>query len=744
MKIHILGFPRIGLKRELKFKIEIFWKSKKFNDEINLIKIKDNICKYNWNLQKYFDLDYINFGDFSYYDNILNTLLYFNCIPNRFKFNLKNLSLKEYFELSRGNEKNVPMEMTKWFNTNYHYLVPEYKYETKFNLGLNWIYDEIKKIKFLNNSIKFFLIGPLSLLKLGKIKDNKLKNKLFLLPDLLIFYINFIKNLNYYKVDLIQIDEPCLNSNISNLWFDCFKNIYLLLNSYFSNIILINCNNLNFYKFLKKIPFKIIHVDLNILNFVDLNYNEISIGLIDGKNIWNNNIEISFYLIKKNFKNLKNLYISPNNTFFNLPINLNFELKNNVKNWLSFTVQKLKELKILKDIFNKEFKYLSKDFIKNLFNIEDRKKSKLVYKYNLQKLFKNLDKNKFYYRKNYILRKNEQKINLKLNLLPTTTIGSFPQTSKIRKLRLNFKKNLINKDIYIKYIKKEIYYIIKKQIDYKIDVFVHGEPERNDMVEYFSEYMSGILKTENGWVQSYGTRCVKPPIIYGDINVKNYITLNWIKYSKSLTKNHLKGMLTGPITMLKWSFIRNDQPNYLTSLNFSIFIKKEVLKLELNKINIIQIDEPALIECLPLKKIYYNLYFNWSLKIFLFSFNSVLLKTQIHTHICYSDMKNILKYIKNIDIDVISIETARSNMEILPFFINYKNDIGLGIYDIHSKIKLNINYSIYLIKLIILFLNKNNVWINPDCGLKTRNWKEVNKSLLNMVYSKNIIKSFLF
>lgn len=750
MQTHILGSPRIGPNRELKFAIEKFWNIKNKDSELNLINTKNNICFLNWKNQINLGLNYINVGDFSYYDHILTNLVYLGGIPSRFKLNPKFITINEYFELARGNSENHPMEMTKWFNTNYHYLIPEFDINTKFSIKNKWLFEDIENSKKFNYPIKVSILGPITMLKIGKIKDNKLKNRLLLLPNLITNYIDLINKINTLKVNFIQIEEPILSVDISISWLNSFKATYLLLSKFFSNLIITTYFNEinNYLKFILSIKNIGLHLDItnnaNIDFLKNTNYNNkfISLGIIDGKNIWKNNLEESYYLIKDINIFFKKVFLSTTTSLLHIPINLEKEKKinKNIKNWLSFGIQKIKELNILKDLFKKKNK-LPKEFIKNIFFIENKKKSKLISNNKIQVLIKNLNKNDFEYRINYNLRKLYQKIYLNLPKLTTTLIGSFPQTNKIRKLRLNLKRKNISTNNYIRCIKKEIKFCILKQKKWNIDVFVHGEFERNDMVEYFSSLLNGFISTNFGWVQSFGTRYVKPPIIFGDIYMSKYITVKWIKYAQKLTTNFVKGMLTGPITMLKWSFCRNDQPLYITALQLSLAINKEIIELEKNNIKIIQIDEPALREFLPLKKINYNNYFNWVIKSIILSYKDVKPYTQIHSHICYSEFKSILPCIKKIDLDVISIETARSNMSLLSILNIYINEIGVGIYDIHSKRILEINKAVYYIKLIINHLKKNSIWINPDCGLKTRNWTDINKSLKNMV---NSVKKYLF
>ncbi len=756
---HIIGQSRIGFNRDLKKYLEscfefnqYFEKNKNYLNEL-----KKKILYNNWNLKINNNINYINIGDFSFYDHILDNIFNINCIPKRFKIKNNENFLKNYFILAKGDSNNQPLEMKKWFNTNYHYLVPEYDLDTKFLLNLNILKNDICFAKIFKKKIKFIIIGPLTFLKLGKIKDNNLKNRLLLLPELLLTYFSLINELGD-NVHLIQIDEPILILNLSEVWLKCLKNVYNILCSYFTNIIITTYFeqiNETYLKYIENINFFSIHLDLinykKINNFIkneNIKYNYISVGIIDGKNVWRNNLEKSFYVIK-NIK--KRIMISTSCSLIHVPVDLNSEKFKNkkiktIKNWISFGNQKLEEIKNLSEVYefslnyNKK-KYINKSFIKNIFFVMNKKKSKLIFVKNIQNKIRKININNFKYRINYSLRRDIQKKYFKLNQLTTTTIGSFPQTTKIRKIRIDYKNKIISKHDYENLLKKEIYFIVKKQLDYNLDIIVHGEPERNDMVEYFAESIEGFLITNNGWVQSYGSRYVKPPIIYGDMYIKNYLTLNWIKYSQNLTKKPLKGMLTGPITMIKWSFRRIDQPNYITSLQIALVLKKEIKKLEKIGIKIIQIDEPAIREFLPIKNNKYKYYFNWAVKTFILILNGLKNNTQIHTHVCYSEFNNIINFIKDLNVDVISIETSRSNMSITKILNSYDNDIGLGVYDIHTKRKMEINYAIYLIKIIINNIDIKKIWINPDCGLKTRKWFEIDKSLKNIVYCSKIFKN---
>ncbi|XXS36613.1 MAG: 5-methyltetrahydropteroyltriglutamate--homocysteine S-methyltransferase [Candidatus Nasuia deltocephalinicola] len=755
---HIIGLPRIGYNRDIKNVLEKCFYSENESVFLYLEELKRKILFKNWNLTIKNNISFINLGDFSYYDHILDNVFILNSFPEKYKN--KSL-LNKYFACAKGDSENQPMEMVKWFNTNYHYIVPEYYIKSKFSFNISFIEEDIKFSKLFNKNLKYILIGPFTLLKIGKIKDNILKNRLLFIPNIFYCYVKILNFLNKNGIKIIQIEEPIVILNISNFWLNYLNNFYSLLSSYFSNLIFVTYFeeiSKNSLKFLEKIKFKSLHLEIlnkNQLKYIannNLNSEYISLGLIDGKNIWINDLEKSWYIIKEISKK-KKILISTSCSFIHIPIDKNLELKNNIKkinNWISFGAQKLIELNVLSKVYENFvqnlYSFIDKNFIKNLFFIKNKKKSKLIFIKKIQNKIRNINLKDFKWReKEFYFRNKKQKNYFNFEILKTTTIGSFPQTKKIRKLRSDYDKKNINKSYYEFLIKREINYIIKKQTDYNLDILVAGEPERKDMVEYFSESLEGFFITKNGWVQSYGSRYVKPPIIYGDIYLKKYITVNWTKYCQNLTKKPVKGMLTGPITMAKWSFRRNDQPNYITCIQLSLFINKEILKLERVGIKIIQVDEPAIIEFLPIKKKHYKNYFNWSSKSFLLIYKNLTNNTQIHTHICYSNFKNILNVFKNLNIDVVSIETSRSNFQILSSINkNTPFEVGLGIYDIHTNRFMNINYSIYILKLIINNIELNKVWINPDCGLKTRKWREVDKSLINLTNSVKLLKNYFF
>tara|TARA_B100001013_G_scaffold339363_1_gene261309 strand:- start:145 stop:2079 length:1935 start_codon:yes stop_codon:yes gene_type:complete len=637
--------------------------------------------------------------------------------------------------------------MTKWFNTNYHYIVPEFKSNQKFKLIFSKIIDEFLEAKNFGIVTRPVILGPLSFLYLGKTSSKKF-NKLNLLTKLIPIYKKIFKLLKGFGAEWIQVDEPILSLDLEKKFKNKFLTTYnslskdspkILLTSYFSSAY-------PNYNLLKKINVEGIHFDLvntdqNDLNKILKNFPKnkfFSAGLVNGRNIWKNNLSKSIEIINKIKSKISHdkLIISSSCSLLHSPVDLNKEegINHKIKDWLSFSDQKLKEIVFLQNYFNSNLLKDSMFLLNNIKANKTRKISKLIHNQRIKNKLK-LISSKLLNRKNkYTTRKETQK-NLNLPLFPTTTIGSFPQTQKVRKARLRFKRKEISKNNYENFLKSETKKAIKFQENIGIDVLVHGEFERNDMVEYFGEQLDGFIFTKFGWVQSYGSRCVKPPIIYGDINRNTQMTIKWSKYAQSLTKKIVKGMLTGPVTILQWSFVRDDQSRELTCKQIALALRDEVLDLEKIGLKIIQIDESALREGLPLRKSDWNSYLNWAIDSFKIASSSVNDGTQIHTHMCYGEFEDILDSIEKLDADVISIETSRSNMELLDSFKNYKypNSIGPGVYDIHSPRVPTVNEMKNLLNQAQKYINKEKIWVNPDCGLKTRGWPEVKQSLKSMV-----------
>lgn len=757
IKTHILGYPRIGANRELKKALESYWK--KDIKLKTLEKIGKKIREKNWITQYKAGLSYVSVGDFAYYDNILNITSMIGLIPKRFK-HIENsiVDINTYFNMARGcTIKGKPIsacEMTKFFDTNYHYIVPELEITNKFYLSNNNIFNEVKECQTLGLKPKVVLIGPITYLWLAKSSINKIN----FLPSLINVYSKILKKLEKQNVEWVQLDEPVLVLELPQIWKDSFvlayknfskkiKKLKLMIATYFGGI----GNNLDM---VLSLPIHNLHIDLvranKELDLIIKNFpidKILSIGIINGRNIWKSNLKNILKKLKTIHNIIKNrMWISSSCSLLHIPISLSKEknINNKILNWLSFARQKLDEIVILSKCINSDNEYFKEYINDNTKAIESRKLCDIVNSNLVKERIKQIKNNYLHRNHSYLKRKILQNKTLKLPLLPTTTIGSFPQTNIIRLARKNFKTGKLNIEAYEQIMRYQILFIIAKQKSYDIDMFVHGEPERNDMVEYFGENLKGFVFTDNGWVQSYGSRCVKPPIIYGDIKRNKPITVRWIKYAQNNSLKPVKGMLTGPVTILHWSFVRDDQPKETTCKQIALALRDEVKDLENSGIKAIQIDEPALREGLPLNKKDYKYYLNWAISCFKLSSSIVKDETQIHTHMCYSQFNDIIAYISEMDADVITIETARSNMTLLNVFkkFEYPNEIGPGIYDIHTPNIPSINYMIYLIKKAAKSISIDRIWINPDCGLKTRKWNDVDYSLKNMVKAAYKLRNY--
>lgn len=756
MKTTILGYPRIGNQRQLKKACENYW-SGKISKE-TLLKTGEAIKKENWLLQKENGIDLIPSNDFSFYDQVLDACLSFGCIPKRYNKIKNEDQLDLYFAMARGIQNTnidcTAMEMTKWFDTNYHYIVPEFEKEQTFEFFSTKIIDDYKEALALGIKTKPVLIGPVTFLILGKEKESGF-NKLDLLQNLLPVYFKIISELIQLDVEYIQFDEPCLALNLSDNERNAIKYSYETLNAKFPELKIFLANYFDCYgenlDTALKLPVDTLHLDLvrcssqlnDILESKYYNPNtKLSLGLIDGRNIWKNNFDASLKTIEKASSKIKseNLWIASSCSLLHSPYDLDLEtneknLPAEVKQWLAFSKQKLQEIRSLKGLASSSYKEFNKELEDNRLANANRKTSKYIHNEKTKNRVLALNESDSKRKNTFKTRQSKQKETLKLPLFPTTTIGSFPQTKEVRSWRSKFKKGNLSKLEYDALIAKETESSIRFQEEIGLDVLVHGEFERNDMVEYFGEKLNGFAFSSFGWVQSYGSRCVKPPILFGDVYRTNPMTLKWSIYAQSLTDLPVKGMLTGPVTILQWSFVRNDQPRETTCNQIALAIRDEVTDLEQNGIKIIQIDEPAIREGLPLRKEEWNHYLNWSIKAFRISSSSVKDNTQIHTHMCYSEFNDIISNIADMDADVITIETSRSEMELLDAFVNFKypNEIGPGVYDIHSpRIPSQEEIEHLLIKAKNV-LPKEHIWVNPDCGLKTRDWPETKTALKNLV-----------
>ena len=749
-KSFVTGFPRIGEQRELKFALESFWAGKTSFSEVE--KVAAELKKRHWNYQIDAKVDLISVNDFSYYDLMLDNIITFGAIPPRFA-GLSGYDL--YFSMARGNANSVAMEMTKWFNTNYHYIVPELSRDVKFNLNSSKIIAEYKEAKEAGvKNAKINLIGPITFLALSKTTDGS--NALDHLDALSSEYVKLIAELS--KLDneiIIQIDEPIFVTDRAAELASKIVPIYDTLASVADNVKIIF---MTYFEHANEAVAQVVKSKIWAigLDFVHAACQEEALkllsnsdkvlfaGLIDGRNVWVSNLDAKAEIVNKikTFIPDERLYIGTSCSLLHVPYTLKYEENLSIKEWLAFGVEKLTELKILKKLVNGgEFCETGKCLIEaNRAAIASRKTSTLVNDVNVQNRVKSLTK--FDRDTAYEERIKIQKETFNLPNLPTTTIGSFPQTPELRQVRNAYKKSLITKESYESEIKKYIDDCIKFQEDCGLDVLVHGEPERNDMVEYFGEQLKGYAFSANGWVQSYGSRCVKPPLLFGDVSRPAPMTVDWITYAQSRTSKIMKGMLTGPVTILNWSFVRDDKPRSEIAKELALCIYDEIDDLQKAGIKIIQVDEAAFKEGYPLRKENIPAYEKFAVDCFKLSVCAANASTQIHTHMCYSEFNDIIKTIEAMDADVISIETARSGNELLKIFksVGYKQEVGPGVYDIHSPRIPTVEEIAAQINALLEVLPKSQLWINPDCGLKTRKWPEVKPSLENMVKAVKIIR----
>lgn len=745
---HNLGFPRIGAQRELKKSLESYWQGEIGAQDL-LVKGK-KLRASNWRTQANSGLDLVPVGDFSWYDHVLDMSALLGCVPERFNHSGQTVDMDTYFRMARGRsitggDVNA-CEMTKWFDTNYHYIVPEFQPEQSFKLSTEKLFDEVQEAQQLGYSVKPVILGPLSFLWLGK-AEGEAFDKLTLLDQLLAVYGEILNRLSDLGVEWVQIDEPILVLDLPDNWKLAFEQAYnkiqrgdlkLLVASYFGEL----ADNL---KVVCDLPVAGVHIDAirnpeQVQRVIDWlpSYKVLSVGIIDGRNVWKNNLEATLAITKSIQQRWAGeLWLAPSCSLLHVPVSLSFEesLSNTIKSWLSFATEKLEEIQLVKSALLDDNWLLSDEFSRNRVAIAARKNSSLVHNKDVQRCLEQGTGLRLKRELSFDQRIKLQQERLGLPNFPTTTIGSFPQTAAIRSIRRRYKQGEISESDYQSAMQQDIADVITKQEALGLDVLVHGEPERNDMVEYFGEQLQGFAFTQNGWVQSYGSRCVKPPIIYGDVSRPKPMTVSWARYAQSLTDKPVKGMLTGPVTILNWSFVRDDQERATTCRQIALAIRDEVLDLEKAGIRIIQIDEAALREGLPLRKNQWPGYLQWAIDAFCVTTSGVKNDTQIHTHMCYSNFNDIMSAVSDMDADVITIETSRSDMKLLDAFerFKYPNEIGPGVYDIHSPNVPSIKQIEFLIKQAAKRIPVERLWVNPDCGLKTRAWPEVEQALNNMV-----------
>lgn len=766
MITHNLGYPRIGAARELKKASEAFWNEKITMTELQ--KAGEMIRLKNWQSQKEAGIDIIPSNDFSFYDHVLDMSFMLGAIPVRFRCLRNYLSddMEFYFAMARGYQKDGfdirPMEMTKWFDTNYHYIVPEFRKSQGFEfLGRKAVEEfiEAKKAGFITKPV---LVGPLSYVLLGKCESEEF-DRLDILPALLPVYLDILYALVENGAEWIQLDEPFLATSLGEKAKELYNLVYkeirsefpqlkILLTTYFDSIV----DNIDLAV---NLPVDAIHLDLvrapeqlEIFLQKDTGRQMISLGVVDGRNVWKNDFALSLRLIHEAVEKAgeQRIMIAPSCSLIHSPIDLDLEndeeaLPLVIRDWLAFARQKLDEVESLREIASQRILNVVSDNLKlhlNQESINRRKTSALIHNEDVKNRLSFIPEIEKTGRSSFSSRKIRQQKSLNLPLFPTTTIGSFPQTAEVRSWRSKLKKGELDAREYDMLIGEEIRKAVKWQEEAGFDVLVHGEFERNDMVEYFGELLEGFAFTRNGWIQSYGSRYVKPPVIYGDVWRSSPMTIGWITYAQSLTAKPVKGMLTGPVTILQWSFVRDDQPRAETCFQIALAIRDEVLDLEKAGIRVIQIDEPALREGLPIRNEKKKAYLEAAVRAFRLSYAGVRDETQVHTHMCYSEFSDIMEHIAALDADVLTIECSRSNMELLDVFgkFNYPNDIGPGIYDIHSPRIPSIPELESLISKAAAVIPESQLWINPDCGLKTRNWDEVKQSLSNMLSAVKKVK----
>lgn len=777
--VHNLGFPRIGADRELKKALEAYWQGKISQAELE--QVGQRLRRVHWRLQAEAGLDLIPTGDFAWYDQVLTMSATLGNIPVRHRPNAAqpaaetiqersccsahtapapvvapqgpcaDIDLDTLFRVARGRAPSghatTAADMTKWFDTNYHYLVPEFHPEQSFSLSWRQIIEETAEAVALGYNVKPVILGPLSYLWLGKEKTEGF-DRLGLLPNLLPAYEQLLQALVDVGARWVQIDEPILTLDLPTSWQQAYEGAYhrlqhrqlnILLATYFGPL----ADNLSVAVHL---PIAGLHIDAvrapeQLASLLDLlpAHKVLSVGIVNGRNIWRNDLQASWNYLADAAQRLgPRLWLAPSCSLLHCPVDLDREeqLDPEIKHWLAFAVQKLDELVTLKKLLQgKDDNHTLAALRASNAAAASRRTSDRIHNSAVQARVNTITALDTQRKNPFAKRIKQQQALLNLPLFPTTTIGSFPQTDDIRRTRRAFKQGNISTAEYQHRIRQEIADAIARQENLGLDVLVHGEAERNDMVEYFGEQLAGYAFTQYGWVQSYGSRCVKPPIIYGDVFRPKPMTLSWARYAQSLSRKPVKGMLTGPVTMLLWSFVRDDQPLHLTALQIALALRDEVTDLEAADIHVIQIDEPALREGLPLRRNDRAAYLSWAVTAFRLSTSGVKDETQIHTHMCYSEFNDIIAAIAELDADVITIETSRSDGELLEAFenFNYPNDIGPGVYDIHSPNVPDVKAMVRLLQRATRNLPAERLWVNPDCGLKTRQWPETEEALTRMV-----------
>lgn len=742
-----LGFPRVGARRQLKRAVEEYWAGNIDPEELQATAA--SLRQDHWRLQQSLGIEHIPSNDFSLYDHVLDTAVMLGAVPKRFAWSGVTVDPATYFAMARGTDELPPLHITKWFDTNYHFLVPEFEPTTKFRLGSTKPIDDFREAAALGIHTRPVLLGPLTFLLLGKCKTTKSK-PLGLLDKLLPIYEEVLWQLAHAGADWVQIDEPALALDLPKealhaLEVSCARlsaasdQIRICLTTYFGDL----GDNL---PAALKMPVAALHLDLSRApDQLDRALDTatpgmmLSLGVVDGRNVWRGNLERSLDLLERATAKLgpDQIIVAPSCSLLHCPVDLDNEptLDAELKGWMAFGKQKLQEIAVLTKALNQGRTAVADELAASRAAVESRAASTRIHNPAVQQRVAGVNEELLRRHSPLTERIDIQQRRLSLPLLPTTTTGSFPQTAEVRRARTALKKGQWSVEHYESFCKGEIERAVRFQEQIGLDVLVHGEFERTDMVEYFGQQMEGFAWTTNGWVQNHGVLCVKPPILFGDVSRPRPMTVHWSQYAQSLTPRPMKGMLTGPVTILQWSFVRDDQPRRDTAFQIALAVRDEAADLEAAGIGIIQIDEPALREGLPLHRSNWPEYLGWAVDAFRLASAGVRDETQIHTHLCYSEFIDIIDSIAALDVDVLSIEASRSDMSLLDFFSNMKppSQIGPGVYDIHSPRVPEIEEIMGRLRKALRAIPVERLWVNPDCGLKIRHWPEVQASLRNMV-----------
>lgn len=757
---HSLGFPRIGRDRELKKAQEAFWKGEL--DEAGLRAVGSELRKAHWALQRQAGIQLLPVGDFAWYDQVLTHSLMFGVVPERFRPQHGKATLQTLFGMARGVSDSCcggahAQEMTKWFDTNYHYLVPEFSADQQFSLGWEQLFEEVAEARALGHDVKPVVIGPLTYLWLGKTKGGDF-DKLELLERLLPLYGEIFQRLAAQGVEWVQIDEPILALDLPQAWKNAFERAYNLIQrdplkklvaTYFGGLE----ENLGLAA---NLPVDGLHIDLvrapeqypTILDRLPA-YKVLSLGVVNGRNVWRCDLDKALAVLQHAHERLgERLWVAPSCSLLHSPVDLGREdaLDAELKSWLAFAVQKCEEVAILAHALDQpEAAPVVQALARSRAVQASRTASTRIHKPAVQARVAAISEKDSQRHSPFATRIARQRARLNLPLLPTTTIGSFPQTGSIRLARQSFRQGKLSEGQYVEAMHSEIRHAVQVQERLGLDVLVHGEAERNDMVEYFAEQLDGYVFTRFGWVQSYGSRCVKPAVIFGDLSRPHAMTVEWIRYAQGLTDKVMKGMLTGPVTLLMWSFPREDVSREVQARQLALAIRDEVVDLEAAGIKIVQIDEAAFREGLPLRRAQWQQYLDWATEVFRLCASGVRDETQIHTHMCYSEFNDVIESIAAMDADVITLETSRSDMELLEAFeaFHYPNEIGPGVYDIHSPRVPEASEMAELLRKAARRIPVERLWVNPDCGLKTRGWPETEAALANMVSAARLLRNEL-